>query len=273
MVRDAIRAHPGLAGRDMRVFAQGSFHNRTNVRHDSDVDVCVLSMDTFFPDYEHVPEANNAALGILPATYHFPDFKADVEAALVAKFGRREVTAGDKAFDIKSNTYRVSADVVPTFESRLYYRDAFGRYAYHSGTVLQSDRTGNIIRNWPQQHYDRGVAKHTDTGRQFKKKARILKNLANDMAANGYESAQNMSSFLLESLVYNCNGNAFQPNHYSGFKETIRQTYFMTQTDEAAENLLEVNNIKYLFRPSQPWNRSDVHQFLVQAWDYVGFTD
>ena len=33
----------------------------------------------------------------------------------------------------------------------------------------------------------------------------------------------------------------------------------------------EVSGLKYLFRTSQPWTRNSAHQFLNDAWDYIGF--
>jgi hypothetical protein len=272
MVRDAIAAYPGLSRHQVRVFTQGSFRNRTNVRLDSDVDICVMYKDVFIPDYSHVPGVTNASLGFSNAAYKFPDLKRDVEAALVAKFGRAAVTVGDKAFDIKDNTYRVAADVVPTFEGRLYDRDGAGALVYRSGTVLQSTSTGRQIQNYPDQHYNNGVAKHTATSRQFKKKVRCLKNLAGHMADAGYESAGKMASYLLESLIYSCDESAFnKPSHYEDMAEVIRQLWNRTKTDESAKGMMEVNGIKYLFHSSQPWNRADVHQFLLDAWQYVGF--
>ena len=50
-VRKAIDASVKLNTRNIEVFAQGSYANRTNVRQDSDVDICVLCNDAFFPDY------------------------------------------------------------------------------------------------------------------------------------------------------------------------------------------------------------------------------
>ena len=35
--------------------------------------------------------------------------------------------------------------------------------------------------------------------------------------------------------------------------------------------MCEVNDIKYLFHLSQPWNRAQAHSFFNVAWDYVGF--
>lgn len=50
-VRNAISASDALNFREIEVFAQGSYKNRTNVRQDSDVDVCVLYKGAFFEDY------------------------------------------------------------------------------------------------------------------------------------------------------------------------------------------------------------------------------
>ncbi len=272
MIRSAISLYEPLKYRTIKVFVQGSYRNRTNVRADSDVDVCVLCLDSFYPNYSHTPNVNSDILRFSDSTYGFTELKHDVEAALVAKFSRQAVTRGDKAFDVKENTYRVAADVVPTFEGRLYYYTPTGLLTYHSGTVLQCSGDGSRIHNWPEQHYANGVSKHTETARQFKKKARCLKTLCNSMAASGVTSAKEMSSFLLESLVYNCPNSVFtHATHYDDMKAVISSCWGMTKTDDSATNMLEVNDIKYLFRPSQPWDRSTTHQFLFDAWGYVGF--
>ena len=91
MIRDAIRAYEPLKYRTIKVCAQGSYRNRTNVRADSDVDICVLCLDTCFLDFSQTPSVNSAMLGFLDASYGFADLKQDVEAALVAKFGRKAV--------------------------------------------------------------------------------------------------------------------------------------------------------------------------------------
>ena len=41
-IKDAVAADATLASKTVRTFPQGSYRNRTNVRQDSDVDVCVL---------------------------------------------------------------------------------------------------------------------------------------------------------------------------------------------------------------------------------------
>lgn len=48
VIHNAIDASSALSSRAITVFAQGSYRNRTNVRADSDVDVCVLCRDSMF---------------------------------------------------------------------------------------------------------------------------------------------------------------------------------------------------------------------------------
>ena len=197
-VRAAIDDSPALAGRMVRVFPQGSYNNRTNVRAESDVDVCVCSSVSIYYD----PEVPPAQVGLHPATYLFPQFRTDVEAALVAHFKAASVRSGRKAFDIHENTYRVAADVVPTFE----YRD-FRHVPPTVGTSFLCD--GRVIVNFPQQHYDNGVAKNDATARRFKAVARILKGLRYELVNAGIASAEAVQSFEIESLVWNVPNPAF----------------------------------------------------------------
>jgi hypothetical protein len=226
----------------------------------------------FFADYGHVPGVSNQSQGYAAAEYGFYDLKRDVEAALKSHFGNSAITRGDKAFDVKENTSRISADVVPTFEGRLYYRDFLGALKFHSGTVLQCGNSGRLIYNWPEQHYANGVAKHDQTARQFKKKARCLKNLRYEMADDGNANAKAMSSFLLESLIYNCPDVTFQKaTHLEDIEAAILHLWNATKDISCEKAMLEVNGIKYLFHGTQDWNRETTRAFLTDAWNHVGF--
>src|SRR5258708_36561210 len=97
-IRKAITADSTLSNKNVTVFAQGSYCNRTNVRQDSDVDICVLSTNTFFYD---LPDGmTQTAFGIEAATYQYPEYKNDVEHALVSYLGKDAVICGKKAFDV-----------------------------------------------------------------------------------------------------------------------------------------------------------------------------
>lgn len=160
-IRNAVTADPVLSQRDIQVFTQGSYRNRTNVRQDSDVDICIRCRDTFFYEPPNAPQL--APLGITQATYGYPQFKNEVERALRNHFGRNAVVRGNKAFEIHENSYPIAADAVPCFEYRWYQPDG----VYLEGTAFDPDVGGRIF-NWPQQNYDNGVAKNGRTGQSLR---------------------------------------------------------------------------------------------------------
>jgi len=269
-VRNAIKASAKLRDLPISVFTQGSYANRTNVRQESDVDVCVLYTGAFFDDYSFSEGLDRAALAIESGTYAYADFKNDVGAALVAAFGQGSVARGNKAFDVHANTYRVDADVVPCFEHRRYMGNV--QYHYHvDGTKFLPDNGGGII-NWPQQNYDNGVKKNDDTGRGFKGVVRILKRLRNEMAENKIAAAKPIPSFLIECLVWNVpNERLMNTNWSADVRYALGHLWNNTRTDEQCKEWGEINELKYLFRAGQPWTRQAVNDFLQAAWTYVGF--
>ena len=268
VVRNAIRSYPALAARNVEVFAQGSYRNGTNVRASSDVDACVRCTDVYFLD---LPEGyDKASFGLVDASYSYAEFKNDVENALKAYLGADAVSRGKKAFDLHANTYRVDADVVPTFEHRRYaVADGSGRYI--SGTELHPDGGGRIV-NWPHQNYENATSKNNATGTRFKKFVRILKRLRDEMLAEGNAAAAPIPSYLIECLVWNAPNDAFTDDHYAeNLREILLHLYSRTQSDDACREWGEVNELKYLFRATQPWTRQAVQSFVVAAWNRAGF--
>ena len=263
------RERPTLAAHNIEVFAQGSYANRTDVRKASDVDVCVLCTDTQFSDLPKGATRND--VGLVASSYTYSQFKADVHQSPIDYFGSYAVTRGNKAFDVHENTYRVDADVVPCFRHVRYYDDGSGGFGSHKGTELRPDSGGKII-NWPTQNYNNGVWKNGETGRRFKAMVRILKRLRLEMAAEGVEAAKPPWSYLFECLVWQV------PNENFGcftlkadLQNVIAHLWNETRFDWQCDQWGEINELKYLFRPSQPWTRQQVHDFLQAAWDYVGF--
>lgn len=266
-VRKAISASPALSNRTVEVLTQGSYRNNTNARFESDVDVCVRLMDVFF--YDLNDNITKVEANISDATYTHAQFKNEVEAALRAHFGDGAVTRGKKAFDVHENTYRIDADVVAALEHRRYVRGPSGIY-YLSGTELRPDG-GGLIRNWPHQHYDNGVAKNDRTSRHFKRVVRILKRLRNEMAEKGIDAAKSTPSYLIECLVWNVPDELFDLGTYrADVREALAYLFNNTIDDAASAEWGEVNELKYLFRPGQPWTRQSAHAFVDAAWDYIG---
>lgn len=265
-VREAIQKSEKLNKRNIRVFTQGSYRNRVNVRKDSDVDIGVLCFDTYFPEY---PDDNVKILlekSSIDATYTYMTFKDELEEALVDRFGRDAVSRGNKSFDVKENSYRVEADVIAFFEHRRYTSAT----NYLSGVEMIPDNyTPLRVRNWPEQHYNNGVRKNSVTNRRYKRVVRILKTLSNEMSSNGIDE---VPSYLIECLVWNV------PDEYFGqttYKSTVRAAlaflFNNTLSDEKCLEWGEVSALKYLFRRSQPWTRQQAHNFISASWDYVGY--
>lgn len=266
-IKNAIARSSQLSKKNIKVFTQGSYRNNTNVRQDSDVDIGVLCYDTFF---HHFPEGySRSSFGILPATYHYPQFKDEVGQALIDYFGASSVRRGNKAFDIKENSYHVDADVTPFFEHRRYSKNG----SFLSGVELRPDN-GNPFKiiNWPEQHYDNGVSKNNNTGRRYKAMVRILKKLCNEMTDNGTDAAQPITSFLNECLVWNVPNSNFGNNYYiNDVRNCLAHLFNNTISYEKCSEWGEVSELKYLFRGSQKWTWQQAHSFISAAWDYIGF--
>lgn len=47
MIKDAVTSYAKLSGCEKEIFAQGSYANNTNVRQNSDVDICIMLKSTF----------------------------------------------------------------------------------------------------------------------------------------------------------------------------------------------------------------------------------
>ena len=264
-VKNAIGASDKLKNRNIKVFTQGSYRNNTNVKQDSDVDIGVLCYDVFF---EQLPDGyKKEDFGIISADYGYSTFKNEVEEALVSYFGRASVARGNKAFDVKENSYHVEADVAPFFEHRRYSADKL----YLSGVELKPDSGGSVI-NWPEQHYDNGVSKNTATSRRFKSLVRIFKSLCNYMTDKGIADAKAIPSFLLECLVWNVPNDNFGKSTYSDdVKACLTFLYSGTKTQDKCNEWGEVSELKYLFRGNQKWTCEQANKFVLSAWNYIGF--
>lgn len=265
MIRDAINSDAALSRMSIHVIGQGSYKNKTNIKVNSDVDVCVKLTDVFYADY--LNGITRASIGHSDASMSEKQFKNHVHNALVQKFGKGEVTRGRKSFAIKGNSYRIGSDVVACLEYRLYE----AHNSYKSGIKFHS-LDGTAVINWPEHHYQNAVYKNQLTSKKYKRTVRIFKNLTYAMQKDGHEVAKKMPSFLVECLVWNTPNTYLSESEYVDVvKNTLQHLYEHTTANEKCTQWREVNEIKYLFRDSQPWNRVDVNTFIVSAWNYLGF--
>lgn len=264
-IKKAINNYDDFKDKDVRVFLQGSYRNSVNVKQSSDVDIGVCCHKTFYPDY---PEGMGADdFGVEPATYLGEVFRQDIQNALVWHFGIDEVTNGNKAFDIKSNSYRVEADVAPFMVHRKYATDKSSLV----GVTLVEKDGGRAVVNWPEQHHENGVEKNKATGNKYKQLVRVLKKISLEMEAEGYASARAIPGFLCECLMWNVpNDKITGKILYDGLRESIAYLWNAIKDGDHTE-WCEVSDLKYLFGDHQEWTDEQAKDFLYDAWNYVGY--
>jgi hypothetical protein len=268
MVREALSADSKLRKLTIEVFGQGSYANDTNVKLNSDIDINVRYMDAYYYELPTNKTLNDFGQIDSPSAYTYAQYKNDVEQALVNHFGRDCIVRNDKCITVKANTYRVEADVVPTWEYRRYYENG----NFSSGTKFFSDKGSNII-NFPLQHIENGKSKNSLTQKRFKRLTRIYRTTRYRMIDERVGVSDNITSFLLECLVWNVPDSILNNNNTwtDRLKQSIIHLYEKTNSQETCKEWGEVSELFYLFHTGRKWSREDVNSYLVQMWNYLGF--
>lgn len=263
MIREAINSHDPFNNCSLKIFVKGSYANNTNVRSDSDVDIAVECTECQYWDES---EKGNHPAGKQYAGIWTPaKLRAELLAAMHSKFPGQVDSSGATAIQINSSSARVDADVVPCFSFRFYMKNST-----RDGTKIFK-KDGSSIVNYPVQQLKNGIAKNNATNYAYKKGARLLKRIENEMAED--RIFRELPSYFMECLAYNC------PNHvfsHSTWTECLRAMLFHIwdnlQGDEPNEGRwLEVNECFFLFHPGQKWTREDGREFAKAAWNYFGF--
>ena len=272
MVRDAIRGSKFEGIVD--IFGKGSYKNNTNVRLNSDMDICVVYTPTFkyeIPEGD-TPQEHNIVPKFEP--YTFSMFKSELIELMKEKFGSDNVTSKNKCIHIKENTYHSEIDVVPSWYFREY-KSKYSPLQYTEGIVLWSDQSERVI-NFPIQHYQNGVEKNELTKRRYKRLVRIIKNIKNEMQESGYYDNPNITSFLIESLVYNMPDYNFMiESEYYDWNNIIMKfiVFVFTNTKEdsnGCESWKEVSNQLPLMK-NHKWTKKDVCDFSVRLFGHLEY--
>ena len=225
-------------GKSIKIFLQGSYANNTNVRNESDVDIVIVEEDTFRTEYRtnsiYKQSHENYDFSVAESTPQ--SFKDEVQACLVFSFGR-DVERKNKSIKIHGNYYRKDADTVPCRRYRDYRNDYENNVEnYIGGIVIYPDDGGEII-NYPEQHLHNGVIKNNNTNFYYKKMVRIIKKMRYLMEEQGIQSSQLVSSFGLESLLWNIPNEIFK-------KHSIYRYLFSKVVDYLFENKDELSSYK-----------------------------
>lgn len=250
--------------RKIKVFLQGSYANNTNVRSQSDVDIAIVEEDIFQTTYRS--GANDFDYGFTTVDPRPKSFKDEVEEALKQKFND-DVERRNKSIKINGNTYRKDADGVPCRRHKDFSKDYSNNPINYIGGILIVADSGERIINYPEQHIKNGKEKNTATNHYYKKMVRIMKKMRYLMVENGVESADKISSFALESLMWNI------PNEKYLENKMYRKVYMFDKLiDHLKSNLLfftrykEANGIKDLFPTQDSLTNmrtfiNDIHSF------------
>lgn len=213
MVKDAIIKELGYRYQKIKVFAQGSSVNNTNVKTVSDLDLVALVEE---PAWYLPANGQHFPLGFIPTNQRmdsqYEAYRREVFIALLTHFSNSGVSFGKKCIKLDTtNSTRVSCDVVPAFRLRRHragFNSCFSSDSYDESIVF-FDILGNMIESHPEQHLENGRAKNKRTGYRYKQVVRVLKKFATAVTPLQLllTSDDSPSSFMIESMVYNVSDN------------------------------------------------------------------
>jgi hypothetical protein len=275
MVREALTASTILTAEGISIAPQGSYYNNTNVRLESDIDLRVAH-PALRLEYANdvLVDTARAALGISGEGRSYGQIKDLVRSETIRSlsmvFGAGSVdTSGSKAIRLKKRPgTRADVDIIPVF--RYYWvtwRADEVRYHVEEGITFL---TGSDvwIYNFPEQHYANGVAKRGRTAHHFKKVVRSLKRLRDELVEAGALGEKQAPSFFIECLTYAVEDAFFTvdgDDRYDRLRRILRRSAQQLADQNWTNQATEINGIKYLFRPSQPWTVNDAKMFVSTA--------
>jgi hypothetical protein len=241
----ALDLSANYGSRKIVLLVQGSYANKTNIPSQSDVDVAVILESTFTTLYR--VGATDTNYGFSAGSFSVKELKDEVVNALNKKFNYQGVERHDKCVKVIGNTYRVDADVVPAYRYRDYTSDFNNNpNNYTGGIEIRPDSGGSIV-NYPEQHIKLDIVKNRVTQYNFKKCVRIIKNIREQMESSGMKAASSVSSFGLESLLWNVDVPI-----YTKYPSILRYTFdevvqFLIENIQKFGGYVEANGIKPLF--------------------------
>lgn len=241
-------------GVDFEVYLQGSYKNDTNICGDSDVDVVAQLNSTF---YSNLLEEQKRALGLVPASYEWPNFRADVLQALKSYYGQGRITEGNKSIKIKPNG-RLPADVVVCCQYRRYR--SVNSYDYVEGMTFWTRNDRRQIINYPKVHYNNGVSKHQNSNKCYKPMVRLFKN------CRGYISGDDTPSYFLECMLYNVPDSEFGSDYQDTFCNVVNWLNGANMEEFVSQN----EQLKLFGSTPEQWSVYDANRFiqkLISFWN------
>jgi len=267
-IKTCVDNHKFPLGTEYDVYLQGSYGNSTNIRGDSDVDVVIELTSSFKPNISKLTTEEKELFSkkYLDSTYSLSNFRNEVVDCLRNYYDNSKITQGNKSLKIEGYSGRLNADIVIATKYRFFfnvYEDKEDRYV--EGIAFQN-RLGSWIYSYPKIHYENGVKKMRLTNTQFKSIIRIYKNIRGKLENDLTEPDKFLSSYFIESLIYNV------PNQY--FSGSLSEIFLssLNWLNEADFSHFKCQNELFdLFEASEgQCSVSDAKSFIsaiVKLWD------
>ena len=270
MIKNALEAAgTGYAGKNYKVFLQGSYGNDTNIYAESDVDVVIRLDDVYFSDLTNLSPEDKTAFdnAFVAATYTYDEYKKDVLKALTDRFGT-DAKVGDKAIAIAANGGRRKADVIAAMRFRRYWKFKGTYNENYDEGICFFNGSSKRIANYPKQHSDNMTAKHQNTNKWLKPMVRVLKNIRSKLIADGTLKAGVAPSYYLEGLLYSVPSDKFGVSYHNCFVNAMN----WIQREADKDKLVCANEQFYLLRDGSHtcWEKSNADAFLnaaIKAWN------
>ena len=257
------------AGKNFKVFLQGSYGNDTNIYAESDVDIVIRLDDSFHRDLESLSDDEKSAYkqAFRDATYTHADFKRDVLSVLEKQYGSA-VKAGDKAIAINASGSRRKSDVIVATQFRRYTKFRSASDSEYVEGICFFNSAGERIANYPKQHSENMTAKHQAASKRFKPIVRVFKNMRSRMIEDGLIKTGIAPSYYIEGLLYNVPNEKFT-NSYHDCVANILNWY---RREASKADLVCANRKHPLLRNGHhtSWQQTSCDAFIeaaVKLWN------
>lgn len=254
------------AGRNFKVFLQGSYGNDTNIYAESDVDIVIRLDDCFQSDLESLSDDEKSAYqkAFSDATYTHTDFKRDVLSVLEDQYGSA-VKTGDKAIAIDASGSRRKSDVIVATQFRRYFKFQSASDSEYVKGICFFNAAGERIANYPKQHSANLMAKHQASSKWLKPMARVFKNMRSRLVESGLIEAGIAPSYYIEGLLYNVPNEKFT----TSYQDCVVNILNWYRQDAAKIDLVCANEQYYLLRDGYHtcWSQTDCDALVEVAVD------
>ncbi len=254
------------AGKNFKVFLQGSYGNDTNIYAESDVDIVIRLDDCFQSDLESLSDDEKSAYqeAFSDATYTHTDFKRDVLSVLEDQYGSA-VKTGDKAIAIDASRSRRKSDVIVATQFRRYFKFRSASDSEYVEGICLFNAAGERIANYPKQHSANLTAKHQASSKWLKPMVRVLKNIRSRMVDEGLIKAGVAPSYYIEGLLYNVPNEKFTHS----LEDCMVNILNWYRQDAAKTDLVCANEQYYLLRDGYHtcWSQTDCDALVEAAVD------